>query len=90
MMNSAPPPWPASVCTTFQASLGCLTGSVPMSEMVSSPRWPVDHTGPNFGWVKFAPRPGWGILPTSISFVSLPSFRSTAAILLLLLAATMK
>src|SRR5574343_726686 len=56
----------------------------------SAPRWPVAQTGPNFGWTKLAPRPGCGILATSISAASLPSLVSTAAILLEALAATRK
>ena len=66
------------------------TGSVPISEMVSSPRWPVAQTGPNFGCTKLAPRPGCGILPTSTTASSSPSLASITPILLLLLAATMK
>ena len=33
-MKSEPPPWPSSVCTTFQACSGCFSGSVPMREIV--------------------------------------------------------
>src|SRR5574343_37255 len=90
LMKSEPPPWPLTVSTTFQACFGWPLGSVPIIEIVSSPRWLVAQTGPNCGWVKLAPRPGCGILPTSISAASLPSFRSTAATLLDWLAATMK
>ena len=61
-----------------------------MSAIVSSPRCPVAHTGPYFGWTKFAPRPGCGILPTSISAASLLSLVSTTAILFDWLAATRK
>src|SRR6185369_4442126 len=56
----------------------------------SAPRWPVVHTGPNFGCVKLAPRPGCGILAVSTSAASLPVLVSTAAILLEALAATRK
>ena len=48
-MKSEPPPWPSSSCTTFQALSGCFSGSVPISAIVSSPRWLVAQTGPNFG-----------------------------------------
>ena len=90
LMNSAPPPWPFSSATFLNAYSLWPFGSVPISEIVSSPRWPVDQTGPNFGWMKFAPRPGCGILPTSISAASLSSLVSITEILLLWLAATMK
>mgnify|MGYP002146138583 CR=1 FL=1 len=50
----------------------------------------VTHTGPYFGSMKFAPRPGCGVLPTSTSFSSLPSLVSITAILLEALAASMK
>src|SRR5574343_752746 len=83
LTNSAPPPGPLSLATSLNAYCLCLAGSVPIREMVSSPRWPVDHTGPNLGCVKLAPRPGWGILPTSVRPASLPSLVSIAAILLL-------
>src|SRR5512140_873691 len=49
LMNSEPPPCPFSVRTTFHALSLCFFGSVPITEIVSSPRWPVDHTGPYFG-----------------------------------------
>ena len=52
-----------------------------MSEIFSLPRWPVAHTGPQVGCTKLAPRPGCGILSTSTSAASLPSFASTTAIL---------
>ena len=48
-MKSDPLPWPSTVCTTFQAYSLCLSGSVPMKEIVSLPRWLVAQTGPNFG-----------------------------------------
>src|SRR5512139_3669995 len=70
LMNSEPPPWPLRERTTFQALALWFLGSVPMSAMLSSPRWPVAHTGPNFGSMKLAPRPGWGVLPTSTKAVS--------------------
>ena len=48
LMNSEPPPW-LDVSTTFQAYCLWPFGSVPISEMVSSPKWPVDQTGPYLG-----------------------------------------
>src|SRR3990172_4995675 len=90
LMNSEPPPWLLSERTTFQAFFGCFAGSVPISAMESSPRWPVAHTGPNFGSTKFAPRPGCGIFPTSTSAESLSVLVSTTAILFDWLAATRK
>src|SRR5574343_1607720 len=72
LTNSAPPPGPLSLATSFQAYCLCFLGSVPIREMVSSPRWPVAQTGPNLGWSKLAPRPGCGILPTSTKPASLP------------------
>ncbi len=88
--NSEPPPWPFSTRTTFQALSLCFTGSVPISVIFSLPSALVTHTGPNFGSVKLAPRPGCGILSTSISAVSFCSFESTTAILSDWLAAVMK
>ncbi|MNL67759.1 hypothetical protein D3C87_1923820 [compost metagenome] len=90
LMKSEPPPWPLMVCTTFHACAGCPAGSVPIRLMVSSPRWLVAQTGPNFGCMKLAPRPGCGVLPTSISAASLSSLVSTTAILSDALAATRK
>src|SRR5690606_6892920 len=90
LMNSEPPPWPLRVSTTFQACCGFFSGSVPISEMVSSPRWLVAHTGPYFGWLKLAPRPGCGILPTSTRAAILRSLESITATLLELFAAVMK
>src|SRR5690606_8520526 len=46
LMNSEPPPCPFSTRTTFQALSGWPSGSVPISETVSSPRWLVAQTGP--------------------------------------------
>jgi hypothetical protein len=81
LMNSEPPPWPLSVCTTFQACCLWPLGSVPIRLTVSSPRWPVAQTGPNFGCLKLAPRPGCGILPTSTRAACLPSTVSITLIL---------
>ena len=87
-MNRFPPPWPFSVRTTFQAFL--LFGSVLITAIVSSPRWPVAQTAPYFGSFQFAPRPGCGILPTSTNLTSLSSLASITAILCDWLAATRK
>jgi len=79
-----------SARTTFHAFALCFFGSVPMTEIVSSPRCPVAQTGPYFGSTKLAPRPGCGVLPTSISASSLSSLVSTTAILFDAFAATRK
>ena len=90
-MNSEPPPWPFTVCTTFQACCLFFSGSVPMNEIVSSPRWLVAQTGPNFGCMKLAPRPGCGVWPfDSITPTSLSSLVSTIATLWRAFAATRK
>src|SRR5574337_784712 len=81
LMNRAPPPGPVSLATSLKAYCVFFLGAVPMSEMVSSPRWPVAQTGPYLGWLKLAPRPGWGILPTSVRPASLPSLASIATTL---------
>src|SRR5690606_4132385 len=90
LINSDPPPCPLSVSTTFHAYCGYLSGSVPINEMVSSPRWLVAQTGPNCGCTKLAPRPGCGILPTSTRAAILRSLESITATWLELLAAVMK
>ena len=88
--NSEPPPGPFISRTTFQAFSLCFSGSVPITLTFSLPSALVTHTGPNFGSVKFAPRPGCGILLTSISAVVLRSFESITAILFDWFAAVMK
>src|SRR5574340_1407030 len=90
LMNSEPPPCPLRERTTFHALALWFLGSVPISAMLSSPRWPVAHTGPYFGSTKLAPRPGCGVLPTSTSAASFWSLESITAILLEAFAADMK
>src|SRR5690606_2029332 len=95
LTNRLPAPGIFSSCTTFQLCslyLAYLDSSegVEMRDTTSSPRWPVDHTGPNCGCTKLAPRPGCGIFAVSIRAASLPVLVSTAATLLEALAATMK
>src|SRR5690606_19554773 len=95
LTNRLPAPGIFSSCTTFQ--LYCLylayflsSEGVEISETTSSPRRPVDHTGPNSGCTKLAPPPGRGIFAVSTRAASLPVLLSTAATLLEALAATMK
>ena len=74
LMNSAPPPWPLSSATFLKAYCLCPFGSVPISESVSSPRWPVDQTGPTIlgpptasNEIKFPPNPPFvGIEPVKL------------------------
>src|SRR5690606_32953202 len=93
--NRLPAPGIFSSCTTFQLCclyLACFFSSegVEISETTSSPRWPVDHTGPNCGCTKLAPRPGCGIFAVSTRAASFPFLVSIAVSLFEALAATMK
>src|SRR5690606_4132913 len=90
-----PAPGILSSCTTFQLcclNLACsgLSDAVEISDTTSSPRCPVAHTGPYCLCMKFAPRPGWGILAVSTRAASLPVLVSATATLFDALAATMK
>ena len=75
----------------ISAFVAGIAGSVPMKEMVSLPRWLVAQTGPYFGWIRLAPRPGCGVWPfESTTPTSLSSLVSTIAILWRAFAATRK
>ena len=90
-MNSEPPPWPSSSCTTFQAWSGCPSGSVPIrrdrlaAEMGGRP----DRAELRMDRSWRRGRDAASCL-VSTRAASLPSLVSTTATLLRALAATRK
>jgi hypothetical protein len=72
--NSEPPPWPFSTRPLPGVLLVLLRVGADQRDVLVAER-AGDPDRPEFGWVKFAPRPGCGILSTSISAIGLALLR---------------